>query len=95
VVFSPLLDPGAIDVIWSLSERGHPLVVVDVLAARPSPPRGSRGGGLALRLFELDREALAYRLSEHGIAVVGWDGSRSLRPVLTSLTRRPPRGRTA
>ena len=33
-VFSPLLDPGVVEAISDLSDRGHPLVVIDVLAAR-------------------------------------------------------------
>jgi uncharacterized protein (DUF58 family) len=46
-VFSPLLDPAVVEAIRDLADRGHPLVVVDVLAHEPQPvsPGGGGGGG--------------------------------------------------
>jgi uncharacterized protein (DUF58 family) len=95
VLFSPLLEASALDVVWGLGARGHPVVVVDVLSEEPRPPRGSRGAELALRLYRLDRAALRYRLAEHGIAVVRWDATRSLGVALAPLARRPLMARRA
>ncbi|REF36700.1 DUF58 domain-containing protein [Thermasporomyces composti] len=78
-VFSPLLDPRVIDVIRDLRERGHPVVVVDVLTTEP-PVRGRRVGPwteeqrhMALRIWRLDREVLVRELEVIGATVVVWD----------------------
>jgi len=74
VLFSPLLDDRAIDAAIDLRERGYPLIVTDVLATQPEPPARSASGALALRLWQLDRQALRYRLESLGIPVTGWPG---------------------
>src|SRR6185312_15190091 len=55
-VFSPLLDPGVVEAISALADRGHPLVVIDVLTHEPSPTTGAKPDhidALALRLWRL------------------------------------------
>jgi len=80
-VFSPLLDPRALEVIRNLRERGHPVVVVDVLLSEPQPER-TRESRLALRLWRLEREALRYGLADLGVTVVPWeDGGVPLERV--------------
>lgn len=74
VMFSPLLDERAIDAAIDLRERGHAVIVTDVLATFPTPARGSAVPGLALRLWRLERQALRYRLESLGIPVIGWPG---------------------
>lgn len=74
VMFSPLLDERAIDAAIDLRERGHAVIVTDVLATSPTPARGSTLAGLTLRLWRLERQALRYRLESLGIPVVGWPG---------------------
>jgi uncharacterized protein (DUF58 family) len=73
VFFSPLLDDGAIAAAMDLRERGHALIVVDTLGTRPDPGN-AWPGGLALRLWHLERQALRYRLESVGIPVTGWPG---------------------
>ena len=79
-VFTPLLDPRAVEAIRNLRERGHPVVVVDVLTVDPPVDDGGPGGRvrarereLALRIWRLERQALVYGLQEMGVAVLGWD----------------------
>ncbi|MGE5293174.1 MAG: DUF58 domain-containing protein [Micromonosporaceae bacterium] len=76
VVFSPLLDKRALDIIADLRERRFPLVVVDVLRHEPQIRRRSSVGVLALRLWRLDRRALRLSLTELGVPVVTWDQPR-------------------
>jgi uncharacterized protein (DUF58 family) len=74
IMFSPLLDERAIDAATDLRERGHAVIVTDVLATSPIPAPGSTVAGLALRLWRLERQALRYRLESLGIPVIGWPG---------------------
>ncbi|MBT2210178.1 DUF58 domain-containing protein [Actinomadura sp. NEAU-AAG7] len=75
LVFSPLLDHDAVEVIRSLRERGFETVVVDVL--REEPPRPA--DDLALRLWRLERAGLVRRMTDLGIPVVPWTGPDTLR----------------
>jgi uncharacterized protein (DUF58 family) len=72
VVFSPLLDPGVLEILRDLRERGHPTVVVDVLRTEPEPPPGTRAGPEAVRLWRLERDALRHELDAIGVTVVPW-----------------------
>ena len=74
ILFSPLLDERAIDAATDLRARGYPVIIADVLATRPEPPRRSASGGLALRIWQLERQALHYRLESLGIPVTGFPG---------------------
>jgi uncharacterized protein (DUF58 family) len=74
IMFSPLLDERAIDAAIDLRERGHAVIITDVLATSPTPAPGSTVAGLALRLWRLERQALRYRLESLGIPVIGWPG---------------------
>jgi uncharacterized protein (DUF58 family) len=87
VLFSPLLDDRAIEVVRDLRERRYPLVVVDVLCAEPVSPRNERMPGVALRLWRLDRAALRYQLADLGAVVVPWNGDGPLDGVLEGLRR--------
>ncbi len=105
ILFSPLLDERAIGAAVDLRDRGYPVIIADVLATRPQPPRRSATGGLALRLWQLERQALRYRLESLGIPVTGWPGelrleaagenvTESLDAALGRFTRRRVRGGT-
>jgi uncharacterized protein (DUF58 family) len=90
VVFSPLLSLPLVETLRELRERGHAVLVVDVLCAEPDPGRG-RGRGmadLARRLWRMEQEAIRFSLREIGIPVVGWDGTTSLDEPLAPYTRR-------
>jgi uncharacterized protein (DUF58 family) len=76
-VFSPLLDPRVIDAIRDLRERGHPVVVVDVLTVEPpvrrAGPWTEEQRRVALRIWRLDREVLVRELEVIGATVLVWD----------------------
>jgi uncharacterized protein (DUF58 family) len=87
VLFSPLLDRRVAEAARELRERGHPIVVIDVLTVEPRPGRGNRLGGPALRLWRLDRMALHRELGAAGVSCVRWDGVTPLDAVLAPLAR--------
>ncbi|MGH3487179.1 MAG: DUF58 domain-containing protein [Actinopolymorphaceae bacterium] len=79
-VFSPLIDLRAVEAIRDLRERGHPVVVIDVLTGEPPVAPVERVGRhrlreqqLALRIWRLEREALVHRLQSIGVTVLEWD----------------------
>jgi len=88
-----------VEAISALADRGHPLVVIDVLGHEP--PAGSGGSGakpdhldaLALRLWRLDRQAVRFVLGELGVPVVSWDGLVPLDLALAPLRQAPLAGR--
>ena len=69
VCFTPLLDDLVLEAIRDLRERAHPVVVVDVLSAEHQRVWG-RLDELAMRLWRLEREAIASSLSSLGASVV-------------------------
>jgi uncharacterized protein (DUF58 family) len=71
-VFSPLLDVRVVDAVADLRQRGHPIVVVDVLEAEPEAKR-TELDQLALRIWRLDRAATVHRLHDLGAVVLPWD----------------------
>lgn len=80
-VFSPLIDPRAVEAVRDVRERGHAVVVVDVLTTEPPTDR-SPEGRLALRLWRLEREVLMHGLTEMGVTVLPWsDGGVALDRV--------------
>lgn len=89
VMFSPLLADAAVEAIAGLRRRGHPLVVVNVLAEEPTGDPRDEIDDLTLRLWRLDREALLCRLAATGVPVVSWSGDGPLGPQLAPLAHRP------
>lgn len=80
VMFSPLLDRRALPAIEQLRLRGVVVTVVDVLTSRPAAT--SPVDRLALRLWQLNREAAEQALAGLGVLVVAWDGSAPLDALL-------------
>ena len=80
IVFSPLLDEGAINAIIDLRRRGNPVVVVDVLDREPRVQPRVRLDALALRLWRIDRTVLRRDLAELGITVVREPLDAAFRP---------------
>ncbi len=95
LAFSPLLDQRFIETLRDLRERGHVVLVIDVLNTEPSAGRGSLAR-LGRRFWRMEQEAIRFSLHELGIGVVHWDGAASLDLPLAPYTRRPmasrPRG---
>ncbi len=88
ILLTPLLEEAAVAAVGRLSERGHAVVVVDVLAEEPAVGT-ERAAVLARRLWRLDREALAFRIAARGVPVIGWDSSTPISAALRPLSRRP------
>jgi uncharacterized protein (DUF58 family) len=87
IVFSPLLDQRFAERLRELRERGHWMLVVDVLNDEPPAGRGSIGH-LGHRIWRMEQEAIRFSLNELGIGVVHWDGRESLDLPLAPYTRR-------
>jgi uncharacterized protein (DUF58 family) len=93
-VFSPLLDATVVEAVRDLADRGHPLVVIDVLGHEPPLPKGADHADLlGLRLWRLDRQAVRFVLGELGVPVVNWNGDEPLDLALAPLVRVPLSGR--
>jgi uncharacterized protein (DUF58 family) len=71
-MFSPLLDARVVDAVADLRQRGHPVVVVDVLTGEPAAGK-SPEDQLALRIWRLDRAVTLHGLREMGAVVLPWD----------------------
>ncbi|GAB7040484.1 hypothetical protein JCM9533A_43340 [Catenuloplanes niger JCM 9533] len=88
VVLTPLLEPGAAEMLARLARSGRYVVAVDTLPGTGlSLPGGSPWVEQALRLWRLERENTLGRLREHGVPVVSWAGAGSLDLVLRDIAR--------
>jgi uncharacterized protein (DUF58 family) len=79
-VFTSLIDARAVEAIRDLRERGHPVVVVDVLTTEPPGESDEYEGRLreeqkqlAVRIWRLERQVLLYGLESIGVTVLKWD----------------------
>lgn len=85
---TPLADARMTDVLGGLTERGNPLVVVEVPAGDPAVAPGDSVGAAALRLLRLEQAALRWSLREQGVQLVTWEGGdNALDLALGPLTR--------
>jgi uncharacterized protein (DUF58 family) len=88
LVFSPLLDQRFVETLRDLREKGHLLLVIDVLNGEPNVGHSSIGR-ISRRYWRMDQEAIRFSLNQLGIGVVHWDGQQSLDLPLAPYTRRP------
>jgi uncharacterized protein (DUF58 family) len=97
LVFSPLLDQRFVGALRDLRERGHALLVIDVLNGEPEVGNSSLTR-LSRKYWRMEQQAIRFSLNELGIGVVHWDGKQSLDLPLAPYTRRPlasrPRARS-
>lgn len=94
LVFSPLLDQSFVETLRDLRERGHAVIVVDVLNTVPSTGGGNLGR-MGRSFWRMEQEAIRFSLHELGIGVVPWDGTGSLDLPLAPYTRRALTARPA
>nr|WP_306839754.1 DUF58 domain-containing protein [Catenuloplanes nepalensis] len=88
VVLTPLLEPGAAEMLARLARSGRYVVAVDTLPATGlSLPAGGPWAEQAMRLWRMERENTLGRLREHGVPVVTWAGAGSLDLVLRDIAR--------
>jgi uncharacterized protein (DUF58 family) len=85
VALSPLLDERAVAALFDLLARGYDLALVDVSPLRHARPPGGPLGGLAWRLWALERETLRHRYQRLGAAVVEWRPGMNVQHVLVEL----------
>jgi uncharacterized protein (DUF58 family) len=88
LAFSPLLDQRFVETLRDLREKGHLLLVVDVLNGEPAVGRSSISR-ISRRYWRMEQEAIRFSLNQLGIGVVHWDGRQSLDLPLAPYTRRP------
>ncbi|PYC69770.1 DUF58 domain-containing protein [Streptomyces tateyamensis] len=86
--FTPLADQRVLDVLADLTDRGNPLVVVELPTGEPSVDPQDELAVLALRLWRADREAMRFALRNRGIPVVAHTPGESLDLALAPLLRR-------
>jgi len=88
VLFSPLLDPRALNAVTDLRQRGVALVIVDVLTREPPAEPRLPFSQLAVRLWRLDRDALRASLTGLGVPVLSWDSGTGLEGAQAPLRGR-------
>jgi uncharacterized protein (DUF58 family) len=99
IVLTPLVDTRSAAMLARLARGGRFVVAVDTLpgelldaldrtpAAGPRDDRFGAYGGVAGRLWRLDRANTIAQLREHGVPVVTWAGAGSLDEVLRQVSR--------
>jgi uncharacterized protein (DUF58 family) len=87
LVFSPMIGRRIIEAVRDLRERGYTVLVVDVLTSVPEIGRGTLTS-LAVRVWQLEQQAMRFSLEQLGVPVVRWDGTTSLDDPLAPYTRR-------
>jgi len=92
IAFSPLLDAKFVEALRDLRQRSFPVLVVDVLGARP-PKARRRLDRLAERIWLMERQAIRFSLGELGVTVVNWSGEGALALPLDQPARRAPGSR--
>ncbi len=85
IALSPLLDERSVRALLDLRGRGFDLVVVDVSPLSVADVPESRESRLAVRLWRLWREAVRFQYERVGVAVVDWDGERSLGEAIEEV----------
>ena len=86
VALTPLVDERGVAALFDLLARGYDLAVVDISPLTPAaPPAGGEWGGLAQRLWALERETLRHRYQRLGAAVVEWTEATTLQQVLLEV----------
>ena len=72
VALTPLVDERGVAALFDLLARGYDLAVVDISPLTHAVARAGEWGGLAWRLWALERETLRHRYQRLGAAVVEW-----------------------
>jgi uncharacterized protein (DUF58 family) len=85
--FTPLADQRVLDVLADLTDRGNPLVVVELPTGEPAVDPEDESAALALRLWRADRDAMRFALRNRGIPVVTHTPGQSLDLALAPLRR--------
>lgn len=88
LVFSPLLDPRALDAVHALRRRGVVPVVIDVRTCEPAPEPEMANADLALRLWRVEHQLDITGLRRSGVPVVAWNGVDGLDVAFSELPNR-------
>ncbi|HET9557910.1 MAG TPA: DUF58 domain-containing protein, partial [Actinomycetota bacterium] len=78
VALTPLVDERGVAALFDLLARGYDLAVVDISPLTHAGPAAGEWGGLARRLWALERETLRHRYQRLGAAVVEWPDAMHL-----------------
>ena len=85
VALTPLVDERGVAALFDLLARGYDLAVVDISPLTHAGPAAGEWGGLARRLWALERETLRHRYQRLGAAVVEWPDAMHLQQVLLEV----------
>jgi uncharacterized protein (DUF58 family) len=86
VALTPLVDERGVAALFDLLARGYDLAVVDISPLTPAVPAADgEWGGLAQRLWALERETLRHRYQRLGAAVVEWTEATTLQQVILEV----------
>jgi uncharacterized protein (DUF58 family) len=85
VALTPLVDERGVAALFDLLARGYDLAVVDISPLTHAGRAGGDWGGLAGRLWALERETLRHRYQRLGAAVVEWTDAVHLQQVVLEV----------
>jgi uncharacterized protein (DUF58 family) len=85
VALTPLVDERGVAALFDLLARGYDLAVVDISPLTHAGRAAGEWGGLARRLWALERDTLRHRYQRLGAAVVEWDDAMHLQQVLLEV----------
>ncbi|MER7086136.1 MULTISPECIES: DUF58 domain-containing protein [Streptomyces] len=85
-VFTPLSDARVLKVLRDLRSRGRRPVVVEIPSGDPRVEDGDEAGGLGLRLWHADRDAMRFALRDSGVPVLRHVVGESLDLALAPLS---------
>jgi uncharacterized protein (DUF58 family) len=85
VALTPLVDERGVAALFDLLARGYDLAVVDISPLTHAGPAAGEWGGLARRMWALERETLRHRYQRLGAAVVEWPDAMHLQQVLLEV----------
>jgi len=88
LMFSPLLDPRALDALHALRSRGVTPVVIDVRTCEPASEPGIANSDLDLRIWRVEHRLNLRGLERSGVPVVAWDGREGLDVAFSKLPQR-------
>jgi uncharacterized protein (DUF58 family) len=85
VALTPLVDERGVAALFDLLARGYDLAVVDISPLTHAGVAAGDWGGLAGRLWALERETLRHRYQRLGAAVVEWTDAVHLQQVVLEV----------
>lgn len=93
VALTPLLDERSVNALFDLAARGVDLSIVEIDPEPFAVPSAEPAGGLAFRIWRMERETQRERFRQLGVPIATWRSGEPLEQAMLELAacRRRPR----